>query len=104
VTVFALELTTVPGIADSEYLDRLADIVYGLDGLIDPLMALNDDGSITASFEVEAPDLLAATRQMVPPFSDALVEARPLHLADAAGALGKLAISAAGDRQAFAKA
>ncbi len=103
-TRYALELTTVSGIADSDYVDRLADIVYGLDELIDPLLALNDDGSITASLEVEAADLVAASRRAVPPFAEALAAAGPLHPADAAAALGSLAISAAGDRRTAAKA
>jgi hypothetical protein len=104
VTRYALEFTTVSGIADSDYVDRLADVVYELDELIDPILALNDDGSISASFEVEAADLLSATQQVGPRFSEALLAAKPLALANAAAALGSLAISAAADRRTAAKA
>ena len=42
---YTLQFETIHGIADSDYLDRLADLAYESDDVvIDPLMGLNSDG------------------------------------------------------------
>jgi hypothetical protein len=52
---YSLDVITVDGIADSDYLDRVADLLYGHEELlIDPLLGLNDDGSLNVSFALAA--------------------------------------------------
>ena len=75
---FEFEIDTIGGIADADFLDRLAEVVYSVDALIDPLLGLNGDGSISASFVVAATDALSATKIAADEFSDAIVAARPL--------------------------
>jgi hypothetical protein len=77
---YTLELTTIEGMADSDYLDRLADLVYDLPDLIDPLLALNDDGSVSASFCVVGHDPFQAAESALTSFLAAAVEAKPLRL------------------------
>ena len=77
-TYFEFGVDSISGIADSDYLDRLAELVYDVDGFIDPTLALNDDGSITASFIVRAPDALTAARFAADRLSEAMVLAKPL--------------------------
>ena len=79
---YTVEITTVPEIADPDYLDRLAEIVYGIPILVDPLLGLNENGSITASFcfTAENPDPIAAASEAVYAFVQAVAEARPLRI------------------------
>jgi len=81
---FTLEIETVAGIADSEYLDRLAEVVYEIEELIDPLLALNTDASIGANFSFLAETASQAAQRGVALFSDALMLARPLRGSEAA--------------------
>jgi hypothetical protein len=75
---YTVEITTVPGIADSDYLDRLAEIVYGTTALVDPFLGLNDNGSVTASFCVAGVNPLSAASDAVYAFVQAVAQARPL--------------------------
>jgi hypothetical protein len=79
---YTVEITTVPEIADSKYLDRLAEIVYAIPILVDPLLGLNENGSVTASFcfAAETPDPIAAAGEAVYAFVQAVAEARPLRI------------------------
>jgi hypothetical protein len=116
---YTLEIQTVPGIADSEYLDRLAEFVYELPELIDPFLALSEDGSVSANFCVVGTSPVRAAEGGVAAFVHACAEARPLReptaaevtrsyatassLAEAADAeasvVGSFAVSRAADRQ-----
>ena len=80
---YTVDLTTIEGIADSAYLDRLAEIVYGLPALVDPYLALNADGSVKASFCVDGDDPLQAASLAVEQLADALALARPLRSSEA---------------------
>ena len=77
---YTVEITTVPEIADPEYLDRLAEIVYEIPMLVDPLLGLNENGSVTASFCFVAanPDPIAAASEAIYAFVQAVAEAHPL--------------------------
>ncbi len=75
---FEFGIDTIGGVADSDVLDRLAALMYEIDELIDPTLALNENGSISASFIVAASDALTASRIAADRFSDALVAAEPL--------------------------
>ena len=77
---YTVEITTVPEIADPEYLDRLAEIVYEIPMLVDPLLGLNENGSVTASFRFVAtnPDPIAAAGEAIYAFVQAVAEAHPL--------------------------
>ena len=75
---FTIELETIEGVADSDFLDRLADRVYEIEELSDALMGLNPDGSIRASFVIQAVTSLAAAEEGLERFMRAFVEARPL--------------------------
>jgi hypothetical protein len=77
---FALELETISAMADSDFLDRLADLVYEIDDLSDVVMGLNPDGSIRASFVVKAATSLEAAQDGLDKFMRAFVEAKPLRL------------------------
>jgi hypothetical protein len=77
---YSVEINTIEGVADHEYLDRLADLVYERKSLIDPLLALNDDGSVSASFCVRGPNPLQAANDAVELFLDAVAAAEPLRL------------------------
>ena len=68
---YELALTTIPGIADSGYLDRLAEVIYDVPALIDPMIGLNDDGSISASFELTSDDPVAGAQHVVAAFVEA---------------------------------
>lgn len=93
---YAVEIRTVSGIADSAYLDRLAAIVYELPGLLDPMLGLNEDGSLTGTFSVVSADPLEAVQTAVARFADALVAAG----ANArATAVGRLAVELVDDRE-----
>lgn len=81
---YTLEIRTIGGIADPGYLDRLAEIVYDVPDVIDPLLGLNDDGSVSASFCVVGSDPLAAAHDAVAAFVRACAAAGPLR----EGALG----------------
>ncbi len=69
---------TIPGVADSDFLDRLADLVYAIDELVDPLLFLNEDGSVAASFDIEARDPVEAVSKAADLFFNAFVAAGPL--------------------------
>ena len=75
---FVVEVETVSGIADGDFLDRLAKLVYADDVLVDPLLALNDGGSVSGSFCVAADTASKAAQRGVPAFARALLAARPL--------------------------
>jgi hypothetical protein len=94
---YTLALKTIPGIADSAYLDRLAELVYELDGLVDPLLALGPDGSIEASFCVQGPDPLRAAQGAIESFVRAAADAGPL--VEGSQPLGSLAVSPVGARE-----
>ena len=79
-TEYVIELQTIHGIADSDYLDRLAELVYELPELIDPLLGLNDDGSLDVSFVVSGTDVREAALAGLDAFGMAVVEARPLRV------------------------
>ena len=101
---YMLEITTIDGIADSAYLDRLAEIVYGLATFVDPYLALEPTGAVSASFSVEGPNPLAAAQSAVQEFADAVAAAGPLRLptwaeAAAAATLGRFAVTRAEDRE-----
>ena len=69
---------TIPGVGDPDFLDRLADLLYAIDELVDPLLFLNEDGSITASFDIEARDPVEAVSRAADLFFGAFVVAEPL--------------------------
>ncbi len=71
-------LETVEGVADSDFLDRLAERVYEIGQFVDPLLGLNDDGSLSVSFEVPAATALDAIEAGLDLFFRAFVEAEPL--------------------------
>jgi hypothetical protein len=101
---FTLEIETVGGIGDSDYLDRLAELVYEVAELTDPLLGLNADGSISASFSLFAETAPDAAQRGVALFAQAIMRARPMRrLAvgdQGEAAVGRLAVEPAGDRQA----
>ncbi len=74
----AIGYETIPGVADSDFLDRLAQLVYAIDELVDPLLFLNEDGSITTSFDIEARDPVEAVNKAADLFFGAFVAAQPL--------------------------
>jgi thiazole synthase ThiGH ThiG subunit len=92
---YTVEITTVPEIADPDYLDRLAEIVYEIPLLVDPLLGLNEDGSITASFCVATtnPDPVAAAGEAVYAFVQAVAAASPLQGQIAGATVGHIGIS-----------
>ena len=90
--VYSLQISTVPGLADSAFLDRLADIVYGIDALANLAIGLNDDGSLTASFDVQGANPLAAADSGVELFANAVVRAASAPL-DATAALDGFSIA-----------
>jgi hypothetical protein len=75
---FAVELETVPGVADSDFLDRLAELVYEIAELQDPLLGLNPDGSIHASFVVPGATSLEAVKTGLQKFEEAFAAAGPV--------------------------
>jgi hypothetical protein len=89
---FTIEIRTVEGIGDSDLLDRLAELLYAGDALVDQLLGLEDDGSVTVSFAYTAPDvstaLEAVTRiagafaELLPAKRDAAVERLSIAPAD----------------------
>ena len=91
---YELELTTIPGIADPDYLDRLAEVVYGVPVLIDPMIGLNDDGSISASFELTSNDPIAGVQRLVEAFIEAAALVGPID----ASAIQNLTIALVTDR------
>jgi hypothetical protein len=95
---YTVEISTTPGIADSDFLDRLAERVYDLEELVDPALGLNEDGSISASFDVAGADPLVASQVAVQKFVDAIAAAEPLTPADTA--LVGFAVTPAADREA----
>jgi hypothetical protein len=102
---YTLEINTIHGIADSDVLDRLAERVYELDDLIDPTLGLNDDGSITASFDVVGMDPLIASQRAVRAFLDAVGESQPLRLptgVEESHGIGEAAQGAASALEGFA--
>jgi hypothetical protein len=80
---YIVELTTIEGIADSSYLDRLAEVVYDLPLLVDPYLALEPNGAVSASFCVEGPDPLQAAQRAIEEFAHAATAAGPLRLPQA---------------------
>jgi hypothetical protein len=74
---FTIGYLTIPGVADSTFLDQLAEIVYEIEELGDPILSLNDDGSITASFDVRAADPLEAVETAARLFVEAFREVGP---------------------------
>jgi hypothetical protein len=88
---FTFEIETVNGIADSAYLDRLADLVYSMDALVDPLLGLNENGSVSASFSIVAETTPEAAERGVALLSEALARARPL----AEAAIGSISVERA---------
>jgi len=77
---FALEYRTISRVADSSFVDRLADRVYEIEQFTNVALFLNDDGSLTATFEVEAPDPVAAIDAPLRLFFEAFLQADPLRL------------------------
>lgn len=75
---FVVEVETLADIADAEFLDRLAERIYADEVLVDPLLALNDSGSVSASFCVVADTASEAAQRGVPAFASALMAAQPL--------------------------
>ena len=75
--VYSLQITTVAGFADSDFLERLADRAYPIGELVNLHMGLNDDGSIEASFEITAPGAIEAAGRGVELFSSAVDQAEP---------------------------
>lgn len=74
-STYSLEIVTVAGSADAAFLDRLADIAYAIPDLVNLHMGLNDDGSLSAFFDVEADGPLAAADVGVCRFTEALAAA-----------------------------
>jgi hypothetical protein len=89
---FTLEIETVNGVADSDYLDRLAETVYDLDELVAPMLSLNANGSVGASFSILAGSAPEAAQRGVALFAEALTRARPLRVLVAEGDQGEAAI------------
>ncbi len=96
--VYSLQITTVAGIADSDFLDRLADIVYVLDGLANLAMGLNEDGSLTATFDVQGTGPLAAADSGVELFATAVAQAKPLPF-KSTSAFDSFSIATSGGRE-----
>ena len=95
--VYSLQITTVAGVADSEFLDRLAALVYAIDDLANVAMGLNDDASVTASFDVQGIDPLSAADRAVRVFVDAIERAKPLSF-DAMPVLDGFSVATAAGR------
>lgn len=99
---FVVEVQTVAGIADSDVLDRLAELVYSDNDLVDPLLGLNDGGSVSASFCVVADTASDAAQLGVRAFARALAAAQPLQPpargAAAEAAVGEFAVKPAAER------
>lgn len=100
---YTVEVNTIHDIADAALVDRLAELVYDLPDLVDPTLALNDDGSVTATFDVAGADPLIASQRAVQQFVEALAAAEPLEkevAAASARAVDSFAVTHAGDREA----
>lgn len=93
---FTIEIRTIEGIADNEALDRLAELLYDRAELVDPLLGLNDDGSISASFAYAASDLKAALEALDVAVA-AIAEAIPVGVGPAA--VERIAVAPAGERE-----
>src|SRR5437588_13104066 len=99
--VFTLEVRTTPGIADSEFLDRLADSIYESDQLVDPLLALNDDDSLDISFGFDAARATDAFAG-VTIAADALVRAKPVRGSANDALIDSFRVTGPSDRDAVA--
>jgi hypothetical protein len=92
VNTYAIEIVTVPGSADSAFLDRLADVAFEIDGLRNLHMGLNPDASVTAMFDLDADDPLTAAERGVRLFAAAVEKAQPL-AHGAASTVGRFSVS-----------
>ena len=90
---FTLEIETVEGIADSDFLDRLAEIVYDIEELMGPALALNADGSIGASVTILAGSAPEAAQRGVALFVESVMQARPLRTLTTDGDEGGAAVA-----------
>jgi hypothetical protein len=102
---YEIELKIAPGTADSTVLDALAGVIYGQPEFDNPLLGLDDDGSISASFCAAGPDPLATARDSVNRFLTAFAQATGRPHADIA-TVERLSISfvGMGDDEAMALA
>jgi hypothetical protein len=90
---FTLEIETVEGIADSDFLDRLAEIVYDIEELMGPALALNVDGSLGASVTILAGSAPEAAQRGVALFVESVMQARPLRTLTTDGDEGGAAVA-----------
>jgi hypothetical protein len=91
---FALDVHTIEKLADSRYVDRLAELIYADAQLIDPLIGLNDDGSLDISFCFEAKNAAAAVSGVT-----LVIEALAATSSRALDPVGSLRIERAKDRE-----
>ncbi len=75
---YSIALTTISGVADSAFIDRLADIVYDVAELLEVGLFLESDGAVTASFDIDAEDPVSAVDNAALLFFDAFTAASPL--------------------------
>lgn len=98
---YTIEIETTPGFAASEFVDLVAELIYGDERLVAPTIAVNGDGSITVAFEVTASDAEEASRVAFGAFGAAISAAATRyaserHLADAQAAIVAAGKSSAG--------
>lgn len=73
---FTLTIETVEGVGDSDFLDRLADVVYEEARLITPALTVDQEtGAVTAIFNLEAESLQEAAELGAKLFGKAIVVA-----------------------------
>jgi hypothetical protein len=94
---FTIEIRTVEGIGDSDLLDRLADLLYEREELVDPLLGLNDDGSISVGFGYAAQDVPKAL-DAVRVVAEALAASLPVDRH--AATVERLSVAPADEREA----
>ena len=97
---FTFEIETVGGLAAPGFVDALADVVYADARLVDATIAVNRDGSLALSFEVEADDAGAASTTALESFSTASGTAAARYDSDRALAAAQAAIRQAASRPA----
>lgn len=84
---YTFTIETEGGVATSDVLDRVAEVLDVSDVLLSPAIALDDAGALTFNFEVEAPGAMEASQLAVRELADAIRVARGLEVVDVSAEL-----------------
>jgi hypothetical protein len=77
---YRLEIRTIAGIDDPDFIERLAELLYDRDDLfLGLVLTENDDASVSASFGAQGLDPLEVARVALEEFAFAVVKAEPAH-------------------------